>query len=413
MLPRKKQQKVGIFGKNANLYLKSVAMESLAQGAFGVIQGLYIMSLGLDERTLGIIISARMLAAAFASIPAGILSDRRGRRPVLIAGGIFTTLGYLGMALSSSALSMIIFSCVVGISQACRETSGAPLLAESSTLQNRARLFGINFSLSNFVNMGGSLLGGALPRQFGWLGQITAFRLSLAIFAIVTFLGVFPTLRIREEFGRLKDDKKKEKTVSTLAIAKREIMSLLGTMKNKDVLNLLVYKIFIGFGAGLVVPFFNIFLSGKLNIDIAIVGLILSFNHGATALAGLVTPYLSKRFGMIKTVVGTQLLSIPFLLLIALPPNIYLVSIALFMRSALMNMSNPVSSNFSMEIVATNERGKVSSLMRISDNLARSLSAVAAGYIMVRWNYEIPYFLTAILYFFASMLYWRAFKDRK
>lgn len=464
------------FQRNASLYLRSIAMSSLAQGAYGVIQGLYIMSLGYDEAVLGTILSTRMLAAAIASVPAGIISDSRGRKPVLVAGGLFTTIGYLGMAVSSSSLSMIIYSCIVGIAQACQMTSGAPLLAESSTNEDRAALFGVNFSLSNFVNMIGSLLGGFLPRQLGAMGQAAAFRVSLALFSAVTLAGVLPAYRIKEDrvparavqvgWGDRVPSKAVQKdrgvrvptrTVQEdcldkgylgkgcldkdclgegvgesiepsvqrvyhendgqipqfTRVAAQEVQSLVGVMRNKDVIGLLVYKVIIGFGAGLVVPFFNVFLSGKLQVGTAVVGLILSFSSGATGLAGLVAPALASKYGKVKTVVGTQLASIPFLLLIALPPNIYLVSAALFMRSALMNMSSPVSSNFSMEIVEPDERGKISSLMRISDNISRAFSAAAAGYIMSRWNYEAPYFFTAVLYFIASVVYWKAFKGRE
>lgn len=425
------------FQRNAVLYLKSIAMRSLAQGAYGVIQGLYIMSLGFDETVLGTVLSIRMLATAIASVPAGIVSDNRGRKPVLVVGGVLTTIGYLGMALSSSSLNLIFCSCIVGIAQACQMTSGAPFLAESSTPQERASLFGVNFSLSNFVNMVGSLLGGVLPRQFGWLGEIMAFRVSLALISAVILIGVIPIYRVKEEIGHTgewrqnvleechdssggavakeNNAKKAQETKDSgvFQIVWREIQSVINVMRNKDVARLLVYSVIIGFGAGLIVPFFNVFLSGKLQLDTAVVGLILSLSHGATALAGLAAPVLASKYGKANTVVGTKLASIPFLFLIALPSNVYVVSVALFMRSALMNMSSPVASNISMEIVEPNERGKISSLMRISDNVSRALSTMAAGYIMSRWNYQAPYFITAILYFIASVVYWKAFGGRE
>lgn len=443
------------FQRNATLYLQSISMSSLAQGAYGVIQGLYIMSLGFDETVLGTILSTRMLAAAIASVPAGVISDRLGRKPVLVAGGLLTTVGYLGMAVTSSSLVMIVCSCIVGLAQACQMTSGAPLLAESSTQEDRARLFGVNFSLSMFVSMVGSLLGGFLPRQLRWLGQATAFRFSLALFSIVTLIGVLPAFKIVEDrrtgsevwlegrnsretepanFVRGYVDEVDEvaeggegdkaekrrgvirvgvgKASAVLQVAWEEIRSLAVVMRNRDVIGLLAYNVLIGFGAGLVIPFFNVFLSGKLGVDTAVIGLILSFTHGATAIAGLIAPVLATRYGKVKTVVGTQMASIPFLILIALPPKVYLVSVALFVRSALMNMSNPVASNFSMEIVEPDKRGKISSLMRISDNISRAFSAAAAGYIMSRWSYEAPYFFTAVLYLLASFVYWRSFRGR-
>ena len=84
-------------------------MGALARGAFGVIQGLYILSLGFSETVLGTILSARMLSAAIFSLPAGMFSDRRGRRPVLVTAGFLTTIGYLGMAIASSS-GLMIFS---------------------------------------------------------------------------------------------------------------------------------------------------------------------------------------------------------------------------------------------------------------------------------------------------------------
>lgn len=448
------------FQRNATLYLQSISMSSLAQGAYGVIQGLYIISLGFDETVLGTILSTRMLAAAIASVPAGVISDRLGRKPALVAGGLLTTVGYLGMAVTSSSLVMIVCSCIVGLAQACQMTSGAPLLAESSTQEDRARLFGVNFSLSMFVSMVGSLLGGFLPRQLRWLGQATAFRFSLALFSIVTLIGVLPAFKIVEDrrpgsevwLGRRNSretepanfvggyvvggyvdevdevaegdegDKAEKrpavirvgvrKASAVLQVAWEEIRSLAVVMRNRDVTGLLAYNVLIGFGAGLVIPFFNVFLSGKLGVDTAVIGLILSFTHGATAIAGLIAPVLATRYGKVKTVVGTQVASIPFLILIALPPNVYLVSVALFVRSALMNMSNPVASTFSMEIVEPDKRGKISSLMRISDNISRAFSAAAAGYVMSRWSYEAPYFFTAVLYLLASFVYWRSFRGR-
>jgi len=382
-------------------------MSSLAQGAFGVIQGLYILALGFNEEVLGTVLSFRMLSAAVASVPAGIISDRAGRKPVLVTAGALVTLGYLGMAVVSSPAMMIFFSCIVGVSQACQMTSGAPLLAESSTSEDRTRLFGVNFSLSMGVNMIGTLLGGFLPSQLKAFGMVTAYRIALAVFSFITLAGIAPAARIVEDSRRkdVKDD-----GASGWVIAGRELLALYKTASNKAVLSLLAYSMLIGFGAGLVIPYFNVYLSRKLSVDTAVVGIILSFSHGATAIAGFISPMLAERFGRVATVVGTQIASIPFLLLIALPPNIYVVSIALFMRSALMNMSNPVASTFSMEMVGAESRGKVSSLSRIADNLTRALSAVVAGYIMANWNYDIPYFITAVTYLAASIVYFRAFR---
>jgi len=141
-----------------------------------------------------------------------------------------------------------------------------------------------------------------------------------------------------------------------------------------------------------------------------VVGLILSLSNGATAVAGLLAPALVPRLGRVRTVVFTQVASIPFLLMIAVPPWLWLVGTAMFFRNALMNMSSPVAASFSMEIMEPHLRGTTSSLMRIADSLARALSSVCAGWIMARWGYDLPYVLTAALYMAASLIYYRQFQ---
>lgn len=405
------QKKLFDFQKNAKLYLWSIAASGLGQGACGVIQGLYVMALGFDEALLGVILSTRMLAAAVAAVPAGILSDRIGRKPVLVAGGILSAVGVFGQALAPSKGLMLLYSCLMGVSMACQATAGAPLLAESSTLEDRQKLFGVNFSLSMIASMVGSMAGGFLPSRLGMLGEVGAYRASLATFGVFSAASVFPAMAIRE--GKKRSDNGPRSAKEMLARAGEEVVSLCETAINKDVVSFLSYSMLIGFGAGMVVPFFNVFLSKKLRLPTSQVGFILSLSQGATAVAGFISPILAQKYGKVRTVVMTQLASVPFLLLIALPGKLYPVAFSLFMRSALMNMSNPVASGFSMEIIPPEKRGRVSSLMRIADNISRSLSAAVAGRIMAFWSYEVPYFFTAILYILASTVYWRAFKDRE
>ncbi len=99
-------------------------------------------------------------------------------------------------------------------------------------------------------------------------------------------------------------------------------MSLYKTASQKTVMSLLFYNLLIGFGAGLVLPYVNVFISRKLGVDTAVVGVIQSFSQGATALAALLSPVLADRFGRVATC--RTLIGPSFLLLIALPPNFYL-----------------------------------------------------------------------------------------
>src|SRR5689334_4385613 len=58
----------------------------LGEGLFIYIQSLYLRELGADPQAIGGILAAVAAAAGLAHILAGMLTDRFGRKPVLLAG---------------------------------------------------------------------------------------------------------------------------------------------------------------------------------------------------------------------------------------------------------------------------------------------------------------------------------------
>ena len=154
------------------------------------------------------------------------------------------------------------------------------------------------------------------------------------------------------------------------------------------------------------------YLKYKVNATTEQVGIIMSLAMAAMGIGGLITPVMAQRYGRIKTIITCQIVSIPFLMLIAMPPSIIVVSIALFIRNALMNMSGPIVNNMAMELVKGPERPIFASINNISVNLSRALSAVIAGVIMnhLANGYELPYFITAIMYLAATLYFYKSFK---
>jgi MFS family permease len=173
------------------------------------------------------------------------------------------------------------------------------------------------------------------------------------------------------------------------------------------------YNFLIGLGAGLVIPFFNIFLSEKLNAPLSMVGTVMSISQIGMALSGLLAPYLMLSLGKVRSVVFSQLLSIPLLLMIALPQSVKMVILSYILRNILMNMNNPISGSFIMEITPAHLRATVSSLMGLAQNLSRALSVSIGGWLMGKMGYSMPYFVTAFLYLGASVFYWYAFSNHE
>jgi MFS family permease len=86
----------------------SLMMWGIGEGMFFFFQPLYLQQLGANPVTIGAIYGAAGLAMAVVHIPAGHLSDRIGRKPLLLAAWIIALLATWSMALAPSLTIFVI-----------------------------------------------------------------------------------------------------------------------------------------------------------------------------------------------------------------------------------------------------------------------------------------------------------------
>ena len=76
----------------------------------------------------------------------------------------------------------------------------------------------------------------------------------------------------------------------------------------------------ISIGAGQVLPFLNLYIVGRFDLDLTATNLIFSVTAFGTMIAILIQPALARRFGRIGSVVIVQGASIPFLIVLGFAP---------------------------------------------------------------------------------------------
>lgn len=393
---------------NALLYLCSIAFFYISSGAFSMLQGIYIKELNYDESYLGSLLSLKILATAIFSIPCAIFVNKLGKKKAMISAFIFVPLMNIFQGYFNSKALMLIFAIIQGGCTAFLLVSEGPFFMENSTEKNRLKLFSLSFVINVFSNMIGYFIFGQVSHSLDLkFNSVEALKYSIMISGFIGFIACFFAIRINSS-DKATNNTDNLDIKSNGGLAK----DYLHILKQKQPSQYILYNFIIGFGAGLVVPYFNVYLKYKINISTETIGIIMALAQGAMGIGGIITPIMAKKYGKINTVIICQSLSVPFLVLIALPPSVIVVSLALFMRNALMNMAGPIISNLAMEMVDSNHRSIFSSIINISGNLSRSLSALAAGFIMnhLMNGYEIPYFITAVLYVLGTIYFYRCFK---
>jgi MFS family permease len=389
------------FSKNALLYLAAIFFFYISSGAFGMLQGLYIKELKISESFLGIILSIRIFATAVFSIPCAMVINKFGKRFGIICAMLFVPITIIMQGYFMNKWNILLFAALQGGFTSFLTVSEGPFFMENSEKNVRIKLFSYSFADNVFSSMIGYFVFGNVTGNLNnILGNVEALRVSIIISGVLGFLSCIFTFSI------------KEKQTNVVAGKRNITKDIMAILKQPYPLKYVFYNSMIGFGAGLVVPYFNVYLKYKVNATTSQIGLIMALAQGAMGIGGLITPLMAKKYGRIKTIIICQIVSIPFLMLIAIPPSILIVSIALFVRNALMNMTGPITGNLSMEMVKDYERSIFASINNIAGNLSRALSAVVAGFIMNNFanGYELPYFVTAIMYAAATVYFYYSFR---
>ena len=402
------------FNRNVRLFIIGNALIQIGMGVFMVMYNLYIRELGMPETVNGKVISMTAMASAIMLVPAGFLSDRFGRKWMIVGGAVLTvtTLFYRGIAVAETPIIAAAF--LTGLFMAFVQVSGIPFLAENSSPTERVKLFSVNFAIVTIANVVGSLAGGIIADVLETVLKITtaeAIRYALLAGAAIFTAGLIPLFRLR--------DKPKEEAKVKREHASQETTSLDDSLKR----NLIVIfhfsfaSLLIGFGSGLVVPYLNLYFANRFDATNSYIGFVLSLGSAMTAVAAMIGPALSRKVGKVKALILFQVLSIPFLLLTAYTTSLWLASLGFLLRQALMNAGNPIQSAVAMEVVSDKYKGLANSMNQMVFNLGwATMGSVATGLVVAHgsyWGYAYAFTITAGLYIVSSVYYYFIFGRRK
>ncbi|MFH0777764.1 MAG: MFS transporter [Candidatus Eisenbacteria bacterium] len=190
----------------------------------------------------------------------------------------------------------------------------------------------------------------------------------------------------------------------------------LGNLRNTDwllITKLCLPAFIIGIGAGLIIPFLNLYFKDLFGASAQTIGVLFAVLQCFMTAGTLLGPLFVKRMGMIRSVVVTQLASIPFMLVLCFSRDFPVVVVAFLLRGALMNMNQPLSTNFAMEAVRKEEHAVTNSMLMLAWTASWAISVQIGGLLIERYSY-VPSFIAAIaLYLAASWMYHRFFRKTR
>jgi MFS family permease len=169
------------------LLFTSLFTWGIGEGMFIYFQPIYLQQLGASTMTIATVFSAFGLAMMLAHIPAGIMADRIGRKPIIIAAWTSGLIATWVMAMARTLPAFIVGVLLYGLTAFVSAPLNSYVTAARGKL-SPARAMTLMSAAFNF----GAVLG---PISGGWIGERFGLRfvymVAACIFLVSTGIVVF------------------------------------------------------------------------------------------------------------------------------------------------------------------------------------------------------------------------------
>jgi DHA1 family tetracycline resistance protein-like MFS transporter len=355
---------------------------------FGLILPLlpyYAKSFGAGPVVIGVLTASYAAAQLFGAPILGRLSDRFGRRPVLVASIAGTALGFLVLGLARSLWMLFLGRIIDGVTGG-NVTVAQAYIADVSNPEHRGQalgLIGASFGIGFIL---GPATGGLLSR-FG-------YAVPALVAAGVAFLNMLAVAAFLPE--SLSDEQKRR-----LEASPRHGFSVTGlvqALRRPRVGPLLDIRLFFGLAFAMFQTIFSLWALTRLHVSAQTTGLVLSY-VGVLSIATqafLIKP-LDARFTDAQLIVGGTLMAAVSFLGWALVPNLPLFLLLLLPLNVAIAVLNTILSSALSKAVYPEEIGGVFGLAGGIQSLTLIVAPVLGGVLLARLGAWSPGVFSALV----------------
>ncbi len=353
----------------------AVALDLLGFGIIIPILPLYASNFGANPYMIGLLLASYSLAQLLFAPIWGQLSDRFGRKPILVVTLVGSAIGSLVLGLAGSILVLFIGRIIDGISGASVAVARA-IVADTADETNRPRLMGLLGAAFGV----GFVLGPALGGLAGLFGPRVPFLIAGSIAAVNAVVAA----------RRLSETRKPTDARPTLLL--QRIRGL-----NRDVAGLIALSFVAVAAFSLFETTFALLAAERLAITgpqislvFALVGVVLVATQ-----AGLVG-ILSKRYSEI-TMIGIGLaLNIPGFLLVAFSTSWLQLAPGLVLLAVGQGLTTPAISSAIAGRAPAGHAGVVLGVQQSAGGLARVVGPITGG-VLFAVGIKMPFVVAALV----------------
>lgn len=362
---------------------------------FGIIIPLiysYGKKFGITQETIGILTATFSVAQFFATPLLGSLSDKWGRKPLLVISLAGTCASFLLFATAQSVIMLFVARIIDGLTGGNVSVAQA-MISDTSDEKDRARKFGILSSAFGFGFVIGPALGGLLSK----FGMQFPFYFAAGIALLGSLSAAFFLKETRDEQAR-EDCKKKEafKFSSIITTLKRPVI---GT------------AVFIGFLLTMaqftMIIGFQTFSVDALKLTPSTIGLLYA-GFGVTGiLMQLCVPVFEKIFSSKSVILlWSTLLCLAAMFLAGFTTAVIAFMGCIYVYGLFNGLRNPMLNAIIADHNNPDQQGEILGVNQSYASIGQTLGPVAAGFAVTLSSHG-AFFLSAVVILTGFLLTFR------
>ncbi len=352
------------------------AARSFSQAVLVIAVPLYVSAAGYSTVRVGYLLSLALLGSTLITLLVGIISDRYGRKPMLMA---IAVLGIAGTSVFAVTTQFWILAIMAGIAAVRGGGAGSgggfgpfypaeqALIAESSSDRQRNTVF----ATLSLVGVLAGALGSAIMvipdiLQQHHTGVVESYQPIFWVAAFASLIVLLLTLPIRESHTPPPAPQKTGTKIST--------WRLIGRLWLTNGVNGLVI--------GVIGPFLTYWLAVRYGVTATAIATLYLVANLLTAFSYLAAPAIAHRLHAVPTIIITRFGTVLLMAGMALAPTFFWAFVTYTLRIMVNSISIPIRQSFVMGISEEQGRSKVAAFGSLPAQGTGVVSPTIASHLM-------------------------------
>ena len=380
---------------------------SLIHVAFILVLNIFLRKQGFSDPEIASFNSLRFIGALIFAFPLGIYIRGKKLKPFFLLAAIIVpiTSALIIESVHNETIPLIKLSFLLwGVGMMLMRVCSLPFIIRNTTQHNSTEALSLSASTWSLATIfSGIIISGLDWMNYYSFGSWIIYFNERNILWIITILGISAiifALRISE---KAPDNIQKDSTV----------FSLYKQYDWKVIIKALSPLIMISIGAGLTIPFVNLFFNSVFHLSASEFSILGSITAFLVFTFSLLVPSIRKKYGYWFTIVIVQAISICCLIVMALMElyvnysfALIIALIAYIFRQPLMHMAHPASNELLMNYVGKRNQELISALSSSLWSASWFVSAKVFEWLrLLDFQYYQIFLITAGLYIIGNILF--------